>query len=45
MHITVKFQKLVRYNQEILLIKHAKSNQVTHFVHYKRVFYAQIFPS
>jgi len=36
--ITVKFQKLIRYNHEILLIKHAKSNQVTHLVRYKRVF-------
>jgi hypothetical protein len=31
--LTVKFPKLVRYNHEILLIKYAKSNQVTHFVH------------
>ncbi len=32
--ITVNFTKLVRYNHEILLIKHAEPNQATHFVHY-----------
>jgi len=36
--ITVNSPKLVRYNHEIFLIKHAEPNQATHFVRYNRVF-------
>ncbi len=36
--ITVNFQKVVRYNHEDLLIKHAEPNQTTYFVRYNRVF-------
>jgi len=36
--IAVKFGKVVRYIHEIILIKHAKPNQVGCFVCYSRVF-------
>ena len=36
--IAVKLGKLVRYIHEIILIKHAKPNQVCYFVRYNRVF-------
>ena len=36
--ITVKFRKFVRYNHEVVLIKHAEPNQTAHFVRYNRVF-------
>jgi len=34
----VNFRIFVRYDHDILLIKHAKPNQATHFVRYIRVF-------
>ena len=36
--ITVIFKKFVRYNHEIYMIKYAKPNQTTYFVHYNRMF-------
>ena len=36
--ITVISYNFVRYNHEIHSIKYAKSNQMTHFVRYNRVF-------
>jgi hypothetical protein len=36
--IAVKFGKTVRYNHEIILIKHAKPNQLCYSVRYNRVF-------
>jgi len=36
--IIVNLRIFVRYNHEILLIKHAKPNEATHFVRYNRVF-------
>ena len=36
--IAVKNVKVVRYNHEIILIKHAKPNQVCYYVRYNRVF-------
>ncbi len=34
----MKFGKAVHYNHEILLIKHAKPNQLCYYVRYNRVF-------
>ena len=36
--IAMKFGKFVRYIHEILLIKHAKPNQVCYFGRYNRIF-------
>jgi len=36
--IAVKFGKAVHYNHDILLIKHAKPNQLCYSVRYNRVF-------
>ena len=36
--IAVKLGKVVRYIHEVILIKHAKPNQVCYFVRYNRVF-------
>jgi hypothetical protein len=36
--ITVISYNFVRYISEILMIKHAKSNQLTYFARYNRVF-------
>jgi hypothetical protein len=36
--ISVKIGKVVRYNHENILLKHAKPNQVWYFVRHSRVF-------
>jgi len=38
----MKFQKLVCYIHEVILIKHAEPNQLAHFVSYNRDYYNKV---